>query len=144
MMVPPGMRYLSRFSPESLRYQLPMLIGAPVVLRSSIQSLGPVGELASTSLTITEPLAMTDSSRPGVPKAAVDGCQAAAVLHVDRSVAPGLLITSESPLPSVEGYQASEYVNSCTTTLLGSSMRMISPLLSNEPLYCPAMGMPLP
>src|ERR1041385_4485333 len=108
MTVPSGMRYFIKLSPESLMYQPLISTGAPVVFFSSIQSLGPVGLLASTSFTTTAFCGgETVSSIPGVPSTAVEACHDAALLNEVTS-ASGLLITSESPLPSVEGYQVSE------------------------------------
>src|SRR5258706_11626655 len=138
-----GTGYLRRFVAESLRYQPPMLMGAPVVFFSSIQSPAPV-EWVSTSFTTTACCGgATVSSIPGVPRAAVEGCHDPALLHVPTA-ALGSLITSESPFPSVEGYHPSEYVNSWIRTPRLSSRRMSSPLLSNESRYSPATGMVLP
>src|SRR5258706_9924284 len=105
--VPSGTRYLRRLLAESLRYQPPILMDAPVVFFSSIQSPAPV-ECVSTSFTTTACCGgAVVSSIPGVPSAAVEACHDPALLHVPRA-ALGSLITSESPPASVEGYHASE------------------------------------
>src|SRR5690348_13788266 len=103
------MRYLRRLSPESLRYQPEMSTALPDVLRSSIQSLRPEGELARTSLVTTAcwGAGAADSSSPGVPRSAVEACQAADEFQV-RGSAVGSLMTREAPLPSVWGYQSWE------------------------------------
>src|SRR5207237_8962092 len=82
MIVPAGIWYFLRFVATSLRYQLPMSMGAAVAFFSSTQSPPAIPVLLErTSLMTTEPGLMPSSLAPGPPLTGALGRQPAAVLR---------------------------------------------------------------
>src|SRR5688572_15897084 len=106
MKVLSGMRNLSRFSAELVRYQPPTSMGEAVVLCSSIQSV-PAPPLVEISLITMASTAVAFSAMPwGDPKTNLLGRQLAGLSQVEGS-ALGSMITSVWPAPSVVGCQES-------------------------------------